>query len=432
MILALYRVALTVLWPLIRLYLALRMRRGKEDPLRFRERLGEASLARPAGSLIWLHAASVGESLSLLPLIERLGGSQQGLVLLVTTGTVTSARLLADRLPEGVHHQYVPVDRLACVRRFLDHWRPDLVLWAESEFWPNILCEARRRAIPMILINGRVSAQSFRRWQRAPRLIRNLVSGFSFCLSQTEEDAGRLRALGAVRSVATGNLKFVAPPLPADGAALETLDDAMVGRPRWLAASTHAGEELIAGRIHCRLKQARPDLLTVIVPRHAERGPEIAMSLEAMGLTVARRAAGQPLTPETDVYLADSMGELGLFYRLIDIVFVGKSLSVAGGQNPLEPARLGCALVYGPHMENFSDMASRLVAGEAACMVADEAALGETIERLLLDGALRGRMARAAAVFASGEDHVLDATLVELRPYLNFLMSRKVVADESA
>ncbi len=432
MILAFYRVALTALWPVIRLYLAHRMRRGKEDPLRFRERLGEASLARPAGPLIWLHAASVGESLSLLPLIERLGSGQKGLVLLVTTGTVTSARLLADRLPEGVHHQYVPVDRLACVRRFLDHWRPDLVLWAESEFWPNLLCESHSRAIPMILINGRVSAQSYRRWQRAPRLIRRLISGFSLCLSQTEEDAGRLRALGAVRSVATGNLKFAAPPLPADSAALETLDVAMVGRPRWLAASTHAGEELIAGRIHLRLKKSRSDLLTVIVPRNAERGPEIAASLEALGLTVARRGAGQTLTPQVDIYLADSMGELGIFYRLIDIVFVGKSLCDIGGHNPLEPARLGCALVYGPHMENFSDMASRLVAGEAAVTVSDEAALGETIERFLFDDALRGRMARAAEIFASGGDHVLDATMVELRPYLNFLIARKVVADAGA
>ena len=214
--LALYRAALFALWPGVRLYLALRLRRGKEDPGRFGERLGNPTLPRPAGRLVWLHAASVGESLSLLPLVEALRSGRPALSVLVTTGTVTSAKLLAERLPKGVLHQYVPVDRFVAVRRFLDHWRPDLVLWAESEFWPNLVSQPARRKIPMVLVNGRISPRSFKGWRRAPSLIKKLLAGFTLCLGQSEADAQRLKELGAPDARSLGNLKFAAPPLPVD------------------------------------------------------------------------------------------------------------------------------------------------------------------------------------------------------------------------
>lgn len=419
MMLTAYRWTSTLGGPLIRLYLSLRMARGKEDGMRFGERLGRAGRARPDGPLVWVHAASVGESVSMLPLIGRLLDHHGDRHVLLTTGTVTSARLMAERLPIGAFHQYVPVDRVAYVRRFLDHWRPDLVLWAESEFWPNMLGETAARAIPAILINGRISPRSFAGWSRFGGLIARLLSGFSLCLGQTEDDARRLVELGAAGAKCLGNLKFAVPPLPADPGTLEGLENAVGERPLWLAASTHPGEEEIAGRVHGRLSADRPGLLTVIAPRHPDRGPGIAAALRASGHAVSLRSAGQAITPATDIYVADTLGEMGLFYRLAGVVFVGKSLASHGGQNPLEAARLDCALIHGPHMANFKDIAQGLKNGGAARVVDGEAALAAAVDCLLGDEGERKRMADAALALATVEAGVLDAVMAELAPFLS-------------
>jgi len=421
MMLSLYRLVSGAGAPLIRLYLRLRKARGKEDEARFGERLGVPGRERPGGALVWAHAASVGESLSLLPLIARLIAERPGLNVLVSTGTVTSARLMEERLPAGAFHQYVPVDRIPYVRRFLDHWRPDVALWAESEFWPNLLMETSARNIPLILVNGRISPRSFTGWQRFGGLIKRLLSEFDLCLGQTDADAERLRQLGARNATSVGNLKFAVPPLPVDDKALATLQDVVEGRPRWLAASTHPGEEDIAAGVHRRLAKAHPGLLTVIVPRHPDRGADIATRLKGLGLTVSRRSAGEVIEPETDIYLADTMGEMGLFFRIAGIAFMGKSLVPLGGQNPLEAARLDCAIVHGPHMMNFEDIGARLDKAGAAIEVGDEEALGDAVSRLLGDDADRARMAAAASNLADAEAGVLDAVLGELRPFLDSL-----------
>jgi 3-deoxy-D-manno-octulosonic-acid transferase len=418
MMLSLYRSVTTVAHPLIRFYLSRRLAKGKENRARFAERLGRAGKIRPDGWLIWVHAASVGESLSLLPLIERLRSQWPDWNILVTTGTVTSAALMDQRLPEGAFHQFVPVDRTAYVKRFLTHWRPDLVLWAESEFWPNLVSRAAARELPMILINGRVSQKSFKGWQRFPGLIKTLLSGFSLCLGQTGIDAARLSELGAVKTRSVGNLKFAAPPLPVDEGALERLSHQVGSRPRWLASSTHKGEEEIAGRVHLSLKEKHPDLLTFIVPRHPGRGIEIAGVLQTMGLNIVLRSANGKIDETTDVYIADTMGELGLFYRLAPIVFIGKSLVPLGGQNPLEAARLNSAIVFGRNMDNFQEMTAKFKQKEACLEVGDEAALTSAVERLLVDSEECNRLAHAAAQVANDEAGVLDAVMEELKPYL--------------
>ncbi|MGE5517231.1 MAG: 3-deoxy-D-manno-octulosonic acid transferase [Bacteroidota bacterium] len=415
MIHGLYRTLTVLGGPLIGLYLKRRMARGKEDPDRFAERLGRPGLPRPDGRLVWLHAASVGESLSLLPLVERLA-ARPGWHVLMTTGTVTSAKLMAERLPAGVLHQFVPVDRPAYVRSFLDHWRPDLVLWAESDFWPNMLDSIRRRAVPLVLVQGRVSPGSFAGWQRARGFIGRVLSAFTLCLGQTPEDSRRLEALGAKNVQTLGNLKMAAQPLPADEAELARLRTAVAGRPLWLAASTHAGEEAAAARVHAALAGRIPGLLTVIAPRHPQRGAEIAAELAAMGCSVSLRSAGA--APDGDIYVADTMGELGLFYRLAPVVFIGKSLVGQGGQNPFEPARLGAAVLFGPHMENFPEMAPAMIAAAAATLVADEAALVEAVAALLTDASALQRQRAAATAWADGEAGVLDAVLDALSPLL--------------
>jgi len=423
--LSLYRLATELGAPLISFYLRVRKANGKEDATRFEERLGCASRKRPVGPLVWAHGASVGEALSLLPLIGRLVSDRPSLEVLVTTGTVTSARLMAERLPEGSFHQYVPVDRLPYVRRFLEHWRPDLVLWAESEFWPNLITETVTRNTPMILINGRISPRSFAGWRQFSSLIKGLLGGFRLCLGQTEADAERLRRLGAPTVRCVGDLKFAGLPLPVDEEELASFKEVLGDRPVWLASNTHSGEEEIAATVHRQLKAKHPGLLSMIAPRHPDRGPKIAAQFRAQGLVVGQRSAGDAIGPETDVYLADTMGELGLFYRLVGIAFIGKSLVPLGGQNPLEAARLDCAIIHGPHMMNFEDITRRLNASDAAAEVADEKELEAAVARLLDDGSQRDKMAGAAEAFAAAEAGVLDAVLGELEWFLKPLFKEE-------
>lgn len=407
--------------PVVRHYLHRRMRKGREDPDRFGERLGLASCARPDGMLLWLHAASVGESLSTLTLLERLRAERPDLEILVTTGTVTSARLLGERLPAGVRHQYVPVDRAFWVRRFLDHWQPDLALWVESEFWPNLLRELGARGVPTVLLNARISPRSFRRWRRVPFLARQLLGHFDHCLAQTADDAARLERLGAPSVTYSGNLKFAAAKLPCDASEVESLGAAIGARPAWVAASTHPGEESVIADAHARLRDRLPGLLTIIVPRHPARGPVIAAELRAAGLNVARRSAGEIPLRESDIYIADTMGELGLFYRAVSVVFVGGSLISHGGQNPLEPAQLGNALIHGPFMTNFREIAGDLSRAGAAAVVDDSQGLVRELAVLLSDPAEAARRGKAARDVALAKRGVLDTVMRELRPYLDRL-----------
>ena len=416
---ALYRGATALAAPLIRLVVTRRIRAGKEDPQRYRERFGEPGLARPDGPLVWVHAASVGESLSVLALVERIAAERPGLVILVTTGTVTSARLMRERLPPAVLHQYAPLDRLPWIRRFLDHWRPGLALWVESEFWPNTLSEVRARAIPLVLLNARVSAQSFAGWRRFPGISRRLLDRFDLCLPQSAGDRDRLAALGAARIGPPGNLKFAADALPADPAAEAAMRAAVGARPRWLAASTHPGEEEIVAAAHRILRQRVTDLLTLIVPRHPGRGPQIAQTLAGAGLAVRLRSRGEAPDAATDIYVADTVGELGLFYRLAPIAFVGGSLVAHGGQNLLEPAKLGCAVLHGPDMANFAAIVTEMREAAATETVGDAASIAAAVGRLLADESLRQERAAAAAEVARRKANILDAVTGALACWLD-------------
>jgi 3-deoxy-D-manno-octulosonic-acid transferase len=412
---------------LLRSYLRRRAKRGKEVAARLGERRGEGA-SRPPGRLLWLHAASVGETLSLLPLLDALAARAPDLSVLVTTGTATSAAILAQRLPPAlaarVQHRFAPLDVPRWVERFLSGWRPDAGALVESELWPNLVRAARRRGVPLALVNARLSERSARRWRRwAPGLARELLSGLSPVLAQTPADAARLGELGARLALCLGNLKDAAAPLPADPAELARLRAAAAGRPVFLAASTHPGEEAIALDAHRRMAARLPGLLTVVAPRHPHRGPAVAAEAEARGSAVARRAAGETPGPGTAVYVADTLGELGLFYRLAGACLVGGSLVPRGGQNPLEPARLGCPILLGPHTANFAEPAARLLAAGGALRVEGNdpaAALAALAEGVLSDADRARGMAEAAAATAAAAEglpgQMADALLRLLPP----------------
>ncbi|MDH3659073.1 MAG: 3-deoxy-D-manno-octulosonic acid transferase [Alphaproteobacteria bacterium] len=419
MLLGLYRTATALSTPLLALHLNQRARRGKEDISRLGERAGAATIERPDGPLVWLHAASVGESLAALPLIETLLADRQNLHVLMTTGTVTSADLMAKRLPPRAFHQFAPLDRAAAWRAFFKHWRPDLGCLIESEIWPNLILEAELRGLPLALINGRLSARSAERWRWGRAAASRLLGTLALCLARSQADADRFSALGA-RDVRTlGDLKNAAPPLPAAPAALAELETAIGARPVWLAASTHPGEEVEMLSVHRALRQKHPDLLTVIAPRHPERGEEIAPDLRARGERVARRSLGETPGAATGLYLADTLGELGLFYRLASFAFIGGSLVPHGGQNPLEAARLGCPVLFGPHTGNFNEMTAHLLDAGAARRVRDVDDLARSAEALLADPTVRERMAVRARKAGAAEGAVLMRVQQALAPLLD-------------
>jgi len=385
----------TIAAPALRVSLANRVRHGKEIAGRLAERRGIDRTPRPQGRLLWLHAASVGETVSLLPVVAELPAH---ISVLLTTGTVTSAALLEQRLPAmdlkpRVIHRFAPLDVPSWVDRFLDHWRPNAAAFVESELWPNLLRSANRRGIPMVLVNGRLSPRSAGIWNRAPAFARMVLGSFRLIQARGEADAARFRALGADRVTAPGDLKLAAPPLPVNEATLASLQSALAGRPVWLAASTHPGEEELVAAAHQALVPRYPGLVTIITPRHPERGPQIAAALKAPA-----RSVGSPL-PAEGMWIADTLGELGLWYRLAPIAFVGRSLvAPGGGQNPLEPARLGCAVAVGPHTGNFSEHVAMLRGAGGLTELPGPDALAPWVASLLDDPARRCRMGKAARI----------------------------------
>ena len=395
-----------------------RARLGKEDPLRLNERYGRAGLPRQPGPLCWFHAASVGESLSVLPLIQRIHHEFPETAQLLTTTTVTSAKLIAKKLPPLAVHQFAPFDTPLWTRRFLRHWRPNIGILVESEIWPGILTQAKADGTTLVLVNGRISKRAAAAWLRAPPLAKHIFGLFDNVLAQSPEDETRLHRLGAHNASYHGNLRFSAPRLSADTATLQGERKRFGGRRIWLAASTHEGEEEILGRAHKSLSLRCPRLLTIIVPRHPSRGPVIMERLTDLGLRVARRSLDQPVTSETDIYLADTFGELGVWFRLVSIVFIGGSLVPAGGHNPIEAARLDCAILSGPHMENQAVPTERLRAASALFVVRSEATLAEAVFGLLDDDNRRESAVAAAAQCAETEAGTLDRIFAALRPML--------------
>ena len=416
MTLRVYRRLSSAVVPLAPALIKRRLRLGKEDPARIGERRGLSHDVRPHGPLVWIHGASVGEVLAGAALIERLRALN--IRILLTSGTVTSATIVAKRFPADIIHQYVPYDSPRYVARFLDHWRPSLALFIESDLWPNLILSSAARRLPMVLINGRMSQRSFPRWRRVVGTISALLDKFDICLAQSSTDAERFSALGCPNVVTTGNLKLDVPAPPADPVKLERLMALTRGRAIVVAASTHPGEEELLIEAHRALARFFPSLLTVIVPRHPDRGASIAQTITVAGLKAGLRSREELPTTATDIYVADTMGELGLFYRLAPIVFMGGSLAERGGQNPIEAVKLGAAVVHGPHVFNFTDVYEALDGSGGARSANDVDALIKQLGQLLADPEAREAMVAASTRVVQELGGALERTLAALEPYL--------------
>jgi 3-deoxy-D-manno-octulosonic-acid transferase len=421
--LKIYRGLMRLAEPLAPLVIKWRARQDKEDLTRRHERLGRPVIARPPGRLVWVHAASVGETNAVLPLIDELRRARPGLRFLLTTGTKTSAGWAAQRLGPGDIHQYVPFDGPQFVAGFVAHWKPDLGIFTESDIWPNLILAASKQGVPLALVNGRMSPRSYKRWHRNRAMSRPLFNRFAVVMAQTEKLGRWFRDIGARRVEGVGNLKADAPPLPVNAAALAALQAALDGRRRFIASSTHDGEDEIIADAHRVLRAQFPDLCTIIAPRHPERGGAIVAMLRLRGMNVAQRSKGELPAAGTDIYVADTIGELGMLYALAPLAFLGKSLAGVGGggggQNPIEAMRFGTVVLTGPATDNFADTYAMLRREHGVVDVTSAVDLAASVAKLLTDpAALAGVQAgaRKALEKLSGALPKTLAALLELLP----------------
>lgn len=415
-----YRLAGAAAYPLIGTYVGWRASKGKEDRNRRGERYGMASRERPEGPIIWVHAASVGETIAVIPLVEAILG--YGVNIVLTTGTVTSAQVAEERLAGKVIHQYVPLDLKPAISRFLDHWHPDLAIIAESEIWPMTILELGARRVPQVLVNGRLSDRSFRSWKKRAYIAEALFENMAHVIAQSEVDGERFQALGARPVTVSGNLKVDTNPPPVDERALETLRRQIGRRPTWAAVSTHDGEEAVAAEVHAMLRGRHPGLLTIVVPRHPDRAAALAAEMRAMGLVVVERTTGARISRETDIFLGDTIGEMGLYLRLTEIAFVGRSLTSQGGQNPLEPAMLETAVLAGRNVQNFREAYQRLIDSGGAKLVRDRDMLAGAVNYLLSNEVARHDMIVAGSAAVEEMRGALAKTLKSLEPYIQPLV----------
>ena len=421
MIQFLYRIIMTIGTPIIELTLLIRGWLGKEDPTRVKERRGETQIARPSGKLLWLHASSVGESIAALVLIEKLIKMNPSITILLTTGTLTSAKLLTTRLPERVIHQFAPLDRPAWVQTFLNHWRPGLVLIMESEFWPTQIQQIKNRNIPIIVVNARLSKRSYARWQWTLEISRSLFGSLDLVIATNPEQAQRFINLGAPYVKVGGNLKRSAAKLSLNKKLVSEISKQVGARKLWLAASTHEGEDLTVIRTQKLLQAQFPDLLTIIAPRHPKRGSSIQRLGEANGLSVSRRASNEEITLETNLYVADTLGEMSIFFDVSPYVFVAGSLVPVGGHNPIEPAHFNCSIFFGPLMAKNQEIADEMIRSKAALQMETNGSLAKLLEDLFNDNELATMLSNNAKEYAENGDAILESVFDSITPFIKRL-----------
>ena len=419
MVIGIYKALMALAFPILKVtYIRKRKKERKEHPTSFNERLGNYKVPRPQGKLYWMHGASVGESVSMLPLIDKLLKEDPELSILVTTGTLTSAEIMAKRLPKRAFHQFIPFDVPAFAQKLIKHFKPDAVLCFESELWPSLLSEIKKAKIPLVLVNGRVSNKSFETWKKFKFVSKELLGYFSLCLGQSEQDKNRLILLGAPKADCVGNLKFAGMPLPIDENKLNVLKEQIGDRPVFLLSSTHNDEEERFALYLPWFKDNVDRVLTIVVPRHPNRGDDIVRMYRCRHFNVAQRSREEDITPETDIYVADTIGEMGLWYALSAISFIGGSLIPHGGQNFMEAARDKNAVLVGPNMQNFVEMMNRARFYDAVYQVdSAEDAVEEAITLFRDENLLRERQEKAY-LWTQKEEAVLDGIVNALKRVL--------------
>lgn len=416
----LYRILSVILLPLIIVFLLVRLSKGKEDKARFFERLGIASVKRPKGNIIWLHCASVGEANSVFPLIEEIEEKYKNLNFLITTGTVSSAKTVKRKLEDkpNLIHQYIPVDSYICVKLFLLKWQPKLAIYVESELWPNLITLTSNSGCDILLINARISDNSFEKWQKFPALLSAMANPVNKVIAQTDDDKTKFEKLGFKNLLLLDSLKYAAKKLPNNAKEFGNIVNNIGNRKTFLAASTSDNEEEIIIKTHKNLSGEINRLLTIIAPRHPERLDEIIDICKMNGLRYAIRSRNEEIKENTQIYICDTLGELGILYRACSVVFIGGSLNKRGGQNPIEPANLNCAIISGDKVKNFRSVYAEFKNRKAAIIISDQQQLEKELLILLANKNLRKEISNNAKELVESKRNIIEKYITEIEPYL--------------
>jgi len=415
-LLKLYNILITLLSFIAKPYLLYRVKQCKEDPKRLNERFGRTKLKRPDGKLIWCHVASVGEAISVKPLITEIEQEFPQIHILITSGTLTSSRMINSFYSASVIHQFLPFDHRIWINQFLNHWRPNLILWTESEIWPNFMLAIRKKRIPSYLINARISKNSFKNWSKTPKLFDFLLRTFKLCFPQNSETEKYLKSFNMPNIKFIGNLKLSAPPLPVDTSQYEHYRHKFKNKHIYLLASSHPGEEELFFKIHKSILKTNKNTLLIIAPRHPNRGTEIAtLAQEKFKFNVNLKTSKELITSETNLYIADTIGELGLFYQLADIVFIGGSFIPHGGHNPLEACYFNCNIIFGKYMENFKDIALQLLANSAAKQFSHSKDIKPYLIKQFKQKRMDKKIAENAKIFIENQQNIPKLILDEIK-----------------
>ncbi len=410
-----YRIISILLFPFLELYLFFRVFKKKEDKSRLKERFGNPTKSRPEGQIIWLHAVSVGEANSSLILIDELLKFAPKTSILFTTTTLTSAKIISEKLPKWqgrVIHQFLPIDSYFCVKNFLDFWRPRAAIFVESEIWPNLIFEARKMGALTFLVNARMSEKSAKKWLLARLIGFRIFDYFATIFAQSEGDKKRLEKLTNQEVLLYGNLKSQAHNLEANEEKISDLKGKIGNRKFLVAVSTHAGEEEIILQVHDRLKNNFPDFLTIIVPRHPNRAQEIKNLCRSR--KISQRSQSENISNSTEIYLADSLGEMGIFYSLQNFAFIGGSLLPIGGHNPFEAIKLGCAVISGSQVFNFAEI-YRDLQKDQACLIVDSADdLYEAALKIIKDAKVAETLNQAAQKIIKNSENIAGRIVAKM------------------
>ncbi|WP_415320652.1 glycosyltransferase N-terminal domain-containing protein [Candidatus Pelagibacter sp. Uisw_092] len=377
-----YRILSNLVLFLSPIIILIRLLKKKEHPIRFKEKIGFYSKKKIKGKLLWFHGASVGEILSVVPLIEKLEKNKKIRQILITSNTLSSSKILLKLKLKKTVHQFFPIDTNYNTKKFLKYWDPSMAIFIDSEIWPNMIKNVKKRSIPLMLINARITDKSYKRWKIFPLFAKNLFKNFDICLAASLKSKKLLKSLGAKKIEYIGNLKFIQSEKSTDSLN-NNIGKFFFSKKTWCASSTHQAEESMCANVHKKLKIKYKNLVTIIIPRHIDRTNEIIKETKKLGLKIHIHESKTKIDNKTDIYLVNSFGQTKSFFKICKTVFLGGSMIKHGGQNPLEAARYGCQILHGPNIWNFKEIYNLLQAHGCSNTIRNIKELSNGVEKIL-------------------------------------------------
>ena len=410
-----YRILVNLILIFSPIIVLVRLLKRKEHPIRFKEKLGFYSKKKLNGKLIWFHGASVGEILSIVPLIEKLENNKKIKQILITSNTLSSSKILSNLKLKKTIHQFFPIDTNHHTQKFLNYWKPSVAIFVDSEIWPNMINNIKKRSISLMLMNARITQKSFKKWKVFPMNAKEIFQKFDMCLSSSLRSSRYLKLLGAKKIKFIGNLKFTESENNKNNLH-KTLKKKFLSKKVWCASSTHNKEELICANVHKKLKVKHKNLLTILIPRHIDRTTEIVNQIKKLNLKIHLHNSKNKIERDTDIYLVDSFGQTKSFFKICKTVFLGGSIIKHGGQNPLEAARFGCKILHGPHIWNFDEIYSLLKKNKVSSKVITSNQLTHAVNKMLNN---KNKNRNLELKIKSLGNKILTSTLNEVNIYIN-------------